>query len=104
MQSSPGASLSDASPRLGSATGQVRRIGVLAAVAAAIYVVDVVSKIVVVAALSDRAPIELLGGLGRHELHGRTLHRLGDSFRVTEVVLLSLGYGRTYLAGISRGS
>ena len=48
--------------------------------------------------------IELLNGFGRHEPHGRALHRLGDGFRVAEVVLLSLGNGRTYLAGISRGS
>jgi hypothetical protein len=34
--------------------------------------------------------IELLGGLGCDELHGRALHRLGDRLRIAEVVLLSL--------------
>jgi hypothetical protein len=33
--------------------------------------------------------IELVGGLGRNELHGRALDRLGDGFRITEVILLS---------------
>jgi hypothetical protein len=33
--------------------------------------------------------VELLGGLRRDELHGRTLHRLGDRLGVAEVVLLS---------------
>jgi hypothetical protein len=35
----------------------------------------------------ERLQIELLGGLCRHELHGRALHRLG----VPKVILLSLG-------------
>lgn len=85
MQSSPGASLSDASPQLGPATGPARRIGVLAAVAAAIYVIDVISKIVVVATLSDRAPIELLGGL----LTLRVTRNPGAAF--------SIGVGMTVL-------
>jgi hypothetical protein len=38
----------------------------------------------------ERLQIELLGGLGRDELHRRALHRL-DRLRVTEVILLSLG-------------
>ena len=42
---------------------------------------------------------ELLGRLGRDELHRRALHRLGDRLRIAEVVLLSL-----YFAGMSRAS
>jgi hypothetical protein len=38
----------------------------------------------------QRLQIELLGGLRYHELHGRALHRFGDCFGVTKVVLLSL--------------
>ena len=34
--------------------------------------------------------VELLGGLGRDELHRRALHRLGDRLGVAEVILLSL--------------
>jgi hypothetical protein len=41
--------------------------------------------------------VKLVRGLGRDELHGRALHRLGDRLRIAEVA-----YGRTYLAGISR--
>ncbi len=37
--------------------------------------------------------VELIGGLRRHELHRRTLHRLGDRLRIAEVVLLSLRIG-----------
>jgi hypothetical protein len=32
----------------------------------------------------------LVRGLGRNELHGWALHRLGNRFRIAEVVLLSL--------------
>jgi hypothetical protein len=39
----------------------------------------------------ERLQVELLGGLCRHELHGRALHRLGDRLGVSEVILLSLG-------------
>src|SRR5215471_13146001 len=38
----------------------------------------------------ERLQVELLGGLGRDELHRRALHRLGDRLSVAEVVLLSL--------------
>src|SRR5215467_2479580 len=38
----------------------------------------------------ERLQVELLGGLGRDELHRRALHRLGDGLRIAEVVLLSL--------------
>ncbi|HKA68008.1 MAG TPA: signal peptidase II [Actinomycetes bacterium] len=85
MQGSPGASLSDATPQLGPATGQVRRIGVLAAVAAAVYLADVLSKIVVVATLSDRSPVELVGRL----LTLRVTRNPGAAF--------SIGVGMTVL-------
>jgi hypothetical protein len=39
----------------------------------------------------QRLQVELIGGLRRHELHRRPLHRLGDRFGVTEVILLALG-------------
>jgi hypothetical protein len=41
----------------------------------------------------QRLQVELIGGLGRDELHGRALHRLGDGFRISEVILLSLRIG-----------
>ena len=37
--------------------------------------------------------LELIGGLRRHELHRRPLHRLGDCLGITQVVLLSLRVG-----------
>ncbi len=33
--------------------------------------------------------IELVGGLGGDKLHGRALHRLGNSLGIAKVVLLS---------------
>jgi hypothetical protein len=33
----------------------------------------------------QRLKVELIGGLGRDELHGRALDSLGDGFRVSEV-------------------
>ena len=41
----------------------------------------------------QRLQVELIGGLGRHELHRWPLHRLGNRFGVAEVVLLSLRVG-----------
>ena len=41
----------------------------------------------------QRLQVELIGGLRRHELHRRPLHRLGDRLRIAEVVLLSLRIG-----------
>ena len=38
----------------------------------------------------QRLQVELLGGLGRHELHRRALHRFGNRLGIVEVVLLSL--------------
>jgi hypothetical protein len=52
----------------------------------------------------QRLQVELVGRLGCDELHGWALHCLGDRFRIAIVVLLTLGYGRTYFAGISRAS
>src|SRR5665213_197229 len=44
-------------------SGRRRHIGVLIVVAALVIIADVVSKILVVAKLSDHAPIKLLGGV-----------------------------------------
>ncbi|TNY34738.1 signal peptidase II [Thermomonospora catenispora] len=68
MQNSRGASLNDAHNRPDAAEGtgrppQPRRIGVLIAVALTALVLDAVTKVIVVARLEGRAPIELLGGL-----------------------------------------
>jgi hypothetical protein len=52
----------------------------------------------------ERLQVELLGGLGRHELHRWALHRLGDRLGVAEVSFCPFEYGRTYFAGISRAS
>jgi len=52
----------DAAPGDGGPAGR-RRIGLLAAVAALVLTADLVSKIIVVATLSDRPPARLLGGL-----------------------------------------
>ena len=41
----------------------------------------------------QRLQVELIGGLGRHELHRRPLYCLGNRLRVTEVVLLAFGIG-----------
>lgn len=45
------------------APAQPRRVRVLLAVAAAVLTVDIVSKVIVVGTLSDRPPVQLLGGL-----------------------------------------
>ena len=36
----------------------------------------------------SRLQVELIGCLGRNKLHRRTLHCLGDRFRIAEIVLL----------------
>jgi hypothetical protein len=51
-----------------------------------------------------RLQVELLGCLGGDEFHRRPLHRLGDGFRVAEVVLLSLTIRAHIFGGISRPS
>ncbi len=40
----------------------------------------------------QRLQVQLLRGLGRHELHRRALHGFGNRFGIIEVVLLSLCY------------
>src|SRR5450759_1563138 len=45
----------------------------------------------------QRLQVELLGGLCRHEFHGRPLHRLGDCLGIAEVILLPLGIGTNIL-------
>jgi hypothetical protein len=45
----------------------------------------------------QRLEVELIGGLGRHKLHRRPLHRLGDRLRIAEVILLPLGIGTNIL-------
>jgi len=39
----------------------------------------------------QRLQVELVGRLGRDELHGWALHALGDRFRIAIVVLLTFG-------------
>src|SRR6478735_1166294 len=39
----------------------------------------------------QRLQVELIRGLGRHELHGRSLHLLGDCLRITKIIPLALG-------------
>jgi signal peptidase II len=68
MQNTRGASLNDAQDSQSAAEGtggspRPRRIGVLVAVALAALALDVITKVVVVARLEGRTPIELLGGL-----------------------------------------
>ncbi|XVQ13827.1 signal peptidase II [Spirillospora sp. CA-255316] len=68
MQTTRGTSLNDATnyeSGAGGSTGspRPRRVGVLITVALTALALDVVTKIVVVATLQDREPIELLGGL-----------------------------------------
>src|SRR6202047_2487887 len=51
----------------------------------------------------QRLQVELVGGLGRDELHGRALDSLGDGFRITEVILLSLRIGAHVFRGHQSG-
>jgi len=50
----------------------------------------------------ERLQIELLGGLGRDELHGRALDCLGVASASRKSFFCPLEYGRTYFAGIRR--
>jgi signal peptidase II len=73
MQTTRGASLSDVHNNEGTKTvpshgrpegvPAVRRIGVLVAVAVLVFALDIISKAIVVAELTDRPPVRLLGGL-----------------------------------------
>jgi lipoprotein signal peptidase len=62
MQTARGTALTGP-PEAGDSPASWRKVWVLLAVAAGVYIVDVVSKIVVVATLSGHAPVRLLGGL-----------------------------------------
>jgi signal peptidase II len=64
MQAAGGASLTDdrAAPGSPAADQGRRRIGALLAVAVAVLAADIITKAIVVANLSDRAPVRLLGG------------------------------------------
>ncbi|MEV0399100.1 signal peptidase II [Actinoallomurus sp. NPDC050550] len=62
-----------------------RRIGVLVAVAAAALAADAISKVIVVATLQDRPPVELINGL----LTLRVLRNSGAAFNI--------GIGMTYV-------
>jgi signal peptidase II len=91
MQTTRGASLNDANDPDDGGTGSPetkgrhRRIGVLVAVAAGVLALDVLSKVLVVAKLSDRDPISLLGGL----LTLRVTRNPGAAF--------SIGTGATFI-------
>jgi signal peptidase II len=58
--------------------GRPRRIGFLLAVAVTVFVADLVTKTIVVATLSDRQPVRLLGGL----LTLRVLRNSGAAFSI----------------------
>src|SRR5882762_3084067 len=73
MQTTRGASLSDATDpddAAGSPQGQgrPRRVAVLLIVAAVVLALDAISKVIVVAKLSDGRTISLLGGLTKLQL------------------------------------
>jgi lipoprotein signal peptidase len=91
MQTARGTSLSDESrePQSVPATTHRRRhVGVLAAVAVFVLIVDVVSKLLVVAKLSDRPPVRLLGGFLKLE----ETRNAGAAF--------SIGTGATFVFGL----
>ena len=56
----------------------------------------------------QRLQVEPIRGLRRHELHRRSLHRLGDCLGIAEVILLPLRVGanilRRHQPGIDRKS
>ncbi len=62
VQAARGASLTEDRAAPGSEPVGRRRVGVLLAVALAVLAADLISKTIVVATLSDRAPVRLLGG------------------------------------------
>jgi signal peptidase II len=80
MQAARGASLSDADIQSSPPAIRRRRVGVLVAVAAATLATDVAAKVAAVASLSDRPPIELLGGL----LTLRLTRNSGAAFSLAE--------------------
>jgi signal peptidase II len=62
MQTARGTTLTGP-PGAGESPASRRKVWLLLAVAAGVYIADVVSKIIVVATLSDHPPLRLLGGL-----------------------------------------
>jgi signal peptidase II len=80
MQAARGASLSGAETQPSPPAIRRRRIGVLVAIAVVTLTLDIVTKIVAVATLSDRSPIELLGGL----LTLRVTRNSGAAFSLAE--------------------
>ena len=52
----------------------------------------------------QRLQIELVSRLHWHELHGRTLNRLGDRLPSQKSLFCPFESGRTYFGGISRAS
>jgi hypothetical protein len=44
--------------------------------------------------------VELIGGLGDHKLHRRSLYCPGNRLGVTEVVLLAFGIGSHYMSAL----
>ncbi len=61
MQTTPGTPLSGDEPPAAASSG--RKTALIWSLAAAVVVLDQLSKIVIVATMPDRPPIELLGGL-----------------------------------------
>lgn len=80
MQAARGASLNDADTQSDPSPIRRRGVGLLVAVAVATLVIDLVTKIVAVATLSDRSPVELLGGL----LTLRLTRNSGAAFSLAE--------------------
>ncbi len=79
LQATRGTALNDSlTPGDPASAQRPRRIGLLLIVAACVLVADLVSKTIVVATLSDRAPIRLLGGL----LTLRVLRNSGAAFSI----------------------
>ena len=77
MQTARGTALTGPPEAAGSPASR-RRVGILLAVAVGVYVTDVASKIVVVATLSHRPPVRLLGGL----LNLMVLRNSGAAFSI----------------------
>lgn len=77
----------------GRADGRKRRVGVLLAVAAAVYALDVVSKIVVAATMHYGAPIRLLGPVLRldYTRNGGAAFSLGGTGYTVVFTLIAVG-------------
>jgi lipoprotein signal peptidase len=77
MQAARGTALTGQPPGEGG-EDRPRRVAIVVAVACAVYVADVISKVAVVATLSHRSPVRLLGGLVRL----RVLRNSGAAFSI----------------------